>query len=182
MALVVNADPFDPACNSYASVAEVDSYATDRAPDRSAAELWDGLDAEIKSIYVVDATRRLDGLFDWIGDQAYFSQKLGWPRINAIVENFYIDSTEFPEPVVDATCEMALWLAQNNAAISVQQSQAYSALKVGPITIDFNDKLASQTQKYVPDIVPILLDDYGTLQNPDLPGVNSLKVARLYRG
>ena len=183
MALVVDSDPFSQTCNSYASLAEMASYVVDH--DASASELvagaWDALEINQRSAYLVDATRRLDGLMDWIGEKNTLEQNLKWPRVNAVIEDFYLDPTIFPQPVVDATCEMAIWLMQNDGVVAVTQSQAYSAIRVGPINIDFNDRLQTAPQTYAPDIIAILLKDYGQMVNPDLPGTKQIRIARLIR-
>jgi len=183
MALVVDSDPLSPTCNSYASLAEMASYVVDH--DASATEevvgAWDGLEVNQRSAYLVDATRRLDGLMDWIGEKSTLEQNLKWPRINAVVEDFYLDPTMIPPPVIDATCEMAIWLMQNAGVVAVTQSQAYSAIRVGPINIDFNDQLQTAPQQYAPDIIAVLLKDYGQLTNPNLPGTRQIKIARLIR-
>jgi hypothetical protein len=157
------------------------SYVTDLAASETLLEQWNDLSAAMKAAHLVNASRRLDGLMTWIGDRYSEEQNLKWPRVNAVVDGFLIDSITFPLPVKSATCEMALWLMTNENAIAVTQGAAYSAIRVGPINVDFNDKLATASEKYCPDMVAIILADYGELNSPDLPGSNKLKVARLFR-
>jgi hypothetical protein len=52
---------------------------------------------------------------------------------------------------------------------------------VGPIRIHYNPQMASSPDQYYPDVVAILLADYGQINQPNLPGARSLKIARLQR-
>lgn len=181
MALVINTDPFDPSCNSYASSAGMDSYVETRVPNPSTVSAWDSLDDEKKTLYLVNATRSIDSYVEWIGDRYSRDQRLDWPRVNAYVDSFIIDQISFPLAVVEATYEMALWMMVNSGEVYIDQSSSYDSIKVGPITIDFNQQALGSARQYFPDIVAALLKDLGSIQNPDLPGQTKLKLARLQR-
>lgn len=157
------------------------TYVAELTTDVSLADQWDGVDDPLKASYLVNASRRLDQLFEWIGSKYSEAQGMAWPRYNACVDGYLLTSTIIPPAVRDAACEMAIWMMTNDGVISVGQSQAYSKIEVGPIQIDFNEKLATADRKYAPDTVAMILRDYGTLQNPELPGTMSVKVARLIR-
>lgn len=132
-------------------------------------------------MHLVNATRCIDSYAEWIGDRYSRDQRLDWPRVNAYVDSFIIDQISFPIEVVEATYEMALWLMTNSGATYVDQSSSYDSIKVGPITIDFNQQALGAARQYFPDIVASLLKDLGTVQNPDLPGQTKLKMVRLQR-
>jgi hypothetical protein len=144
-------------------------------------DAWDSLEAQQRAMYLVNAARTLDGLVEWIGVTYDSNQKMKWPRRDAYVDGHLLDSTTVPQKVVDAQCEMAIWLMQSSGAVSVQQSDAYSAISVGPIRIHYNQQMASSPDQYYPDVVAILLADYGQINQPNLPGARSLKIARLQR-
>lgn len=181
MSLTVVTDPFDPNCNSYVSVADMDSYVSDRVVDSSVKTAWDALTDAHQATYLVNATRTLDSLVQWIGDRYSRDQRLDWPRVNAYYDGFLLDQISFPIRVKEATCEMAIWAMQNNGVVSVIQQSAYDSIKVGPITVDFNEGSGISTNQYFPDNVALLLDGFGTVQNPNLPGQHVMKTVRLER-
>lgn len=180
MTLAVDSSPLSPTCNSYVSLAGMVTYVANQATSE-VNDAWTDLEAQQKAMYLVNATRTLDGLVEWIGDQYSSTQKLKWPRSNAQVEGYTLDSTTFPQKVVDATCEMAIWLMQSDGAVAVKQPDAYSEIAVGPIRINYNPQMASSANQYYPDVLAILLADLGQIHQPNLPGSNSLKLARLQR-
>lgn len=183
MPITVVALPFDTTCNSYVSSEDMETYVTDRVVDASQKATWAGLTDDQKASYLVNATRSLDSLFDWFGYKYSRDQKLKWPRADVYVEGYWVDNTTFPEPVVQATCELALFMAENEGATSVTSGGQFDSLAVGPLKIDFNEASpASLTgTKFFPDILPILLKDYGTVAMPDIPGASTLKQSRLVR-
>src|SRR5574337_1958975 len=147
MALVIDTTPLSPTCNSYASLEFMATYVAERVPDTSVQDAWDDLDVEVKSAHLVNASRTLDSLASWIGDQYSRDQKLRWPRFNAWVEGYLLDVTTFPQPVVEATCEMALWLMGSGGTVSEKQDAAYDSLKVGPITVNYNGRSEEHTSE-----------------------------------
>lgn len=181
MALVVNSTPLDSANNSYASLAEAAEYVLTRVPDEALQASWDDLSEELKSAYLVNASRTLDDLCNWIGDRYSRDQGLKWPRINAYVDGYLVDQITFPRAVVEATIEMAVWSMTISGDVSVSSNAQYDSIKVGPIAIDFNEGAGIPTNSYFPDIVAVLLRDYGGIQAPVLPSNNSLRQAHLVR-
>lgn len=181
MTLVVNSTPMDPANNSYASLADSDEYVSTRVADAAAKSAWSGLDLGLKSAYLVNASRTLDSLCNWIGDKYSRDQGLKWPRVNAYVDGYVVDQTSFPRPVVEATVEMAVWSMANSGDVAVSSNAQFDSIKVGPIAIDFNEGAGIATNAYFPDIVAILLRDYGGIQAPELPSSTMLKQAHLVR-
>lgn len=181
MALVVDNVPFSTTCNSYGSLAGIADYVSTRVANPTVATAWEDLDTEVQSMYLVNATRAIDMYVEWIGDKYSRDQRLDWPRVNAYVDSYLVDQITFPQPIVEATYEMALWMMTNAGEVYVDQSSSYDAIKVGPITIDFNQQALGSARQYFPDIVAAILKDYGTIENPDLPGQMKLKLATLHR-
>lgn len=181
MALVVNSTPLSPANNSYASLADAAEYVVTRIIDTTIAATWDDLDDEVKGAHLVNASRSLDSYCQWIGDRYSRDQGLKWPRVNAYVDGYLVDQITFPKPVVEATIEMALWLMTNSGAVGVSSNSQYDSIKVGPIAIDFNEDAGIPTTSYFPDIVSMLLKDYGGILPPDLPSNNMMRQASLVR-
>ena len=180
MALTVSSDPLGAACNSYADLEEMTEYLTNQV-EEATAESWNDLSESDKARYLVNATRTLDSQVQWIGDRYSDEQKLKWPRLNAVVDGFLLDELTFPPAVVAATCEMALWLMANSGAPTTTESTAYDSIKVGPIAISMRANSGLPTQKVVPDIVAMLLSDYGQVIGVPQPGSNMVQNVRLER-
>jgi hypothetical protein len=183
MALVVITDPLatEPAANSYVSVADADEYVSDRITSATVQAAWTALTADQKATAVVNASRALDQAASWIGDRYWRDQGLGWPRVNAMYDGFYLESTTFPIRVVEATVEMALWSMTNSGAISVQQNASFDAIKVGPLTIDFNEGAGLPAVQYFPEIVAYLLSGLADLNDPQMPNSSQARNVRLIR-
>jgi len=156
-------------------------YVLTRVPSAATVTAWDGLAADKKAMYLVNATRSIDTYVEWIGDRYSRDQRLDWPRVNAFDDGFLLDQITFPPEVVEATYEMALWMMANSGEVSVDQSSSYDAIKIGPITIDFNQQALGSAKQYFPDIVAALIRGLGSIGNPELPGQSTLKIARLQR-
>lgn len=181
MALVVNSTPLASANNSYASLAEASEYVTTRIVDTVVQTAWEELDDEMKGTYLVNASRTLDNLCEWIGDKYSRDQGLDWPRVNAYVDGYVVDQITFPRPVVEAAIEMAVWSMTNSGSISVGSNSQFDSIKVGPIAIDFNESAGIASSKYFPDIVSMLLKDYGGIAQPELPSNTMMKQVTLVR-
>lgn len=104
MALIIT--PGDPAANSYASVAQANTYFTDRA-----AAAWTGTDA-VKEAALIRATQWIDGRYGdrWPGTRLNLrEQALDWPRINVTDrDGAFVAHDEIPVEVINATCEAAI--------------------------------------------------------------------------
>lgn len=152
MAIVIVATPGDPTANSYVDMTYANAYANSRLGSSD----WVDGDDDDKVIALVQATRVLDSVYDWNGWVDSETQSLKWPRRFAINYdaafgmdvNFDFDSTlnsyfaddVIPKAVKDATCELAISLlvtGSYNAEVS-----GLKLVKVGPIRIDFDNKLA----------------------------------------
>jgi hypothetical protein len=179
--LVLDDTPLAATNNSYASVVTADDYVATRVVAASTVSAWEALDEEVKVAYLVNASRALDSFCEWIGDRYSRDQGLKWPRINAFVDGYLVDQITFPRPVVEATVEMALWYMLNSSATVVSTNTEFDSIKVGPITVDFNDQSGTPVSEYFPDQIAILLKDYGGVVQPNVPSGNMLKQVRLVR-
>ena len=149
--------------NSYVSVADADEYFSSHIN----SSLWDS--QTNKSDLLIYATQLLDQYMDWDGirvnDES--QQALEWPRI---VEDY--PNNVIPKRVVQATCELALYVAQNGKAFNLAD---VSRVKVGPITIDID----SDSSGFIlpPQITRILLP-VGSSKNLPKNGVNTVAIYR----
>lgn len=178
MALVVVTEPFDPACNSYVSEAEMAAYVTERVPDPAVLAAWDALSPELQATYVVNASRFIDNMMEWIGDRYSRDQRLDWPRVNAVIDGFLLDQITFPTAVKEATCEMVVFSMQNNGVVAVQTNAAFDSIRVGPINIDFNEAASEPLKKFYPEIVEYILRDYGQIINLSSKGIRVVNLRR----
>lgn len=134
MAFVVEDGTAKADANSYATIAEADSYFADRS---NAA--WTGVDA-VKQAALVKATDYIEGRFGqrFIGDKKTTSQALSWPRTGAA--NFA--DTAIPVGLRRSCCEYAVRAL--SAALAPDLKVDASGLtvvatkkKVGPIETDY---------------------------------------------
>jgi hypothetical protein len=99
--------------NSYATVAEADSYFEDRLD----VAAWTSASAEQKAQALTTATAYLDSL-EWLGSVVSSSQALAFPRTGSYFDprlglNVTLTSS-IPERVVKATFELAYHLLNND--------------------------------------------------------------------
>ena len=103
--------------NSYATAAEADSY----FEAHLYASAWTAATAATKAAALVMATRLVDSQYQFYGYRAHDAQALQWPRercpdpdrnlvtsttLSPVLTNF-VPSTQVPQPVAAAVCEMA---------------------------------------------------------------------------
>lgn len=119
--------------NSYATVAEADTYLADRLDSAT----WTSAYATLKAQALITATSYLDGL-RWLGSATSTSQALAFPRIGEIFDPragcvISLDSAVVPTRIVNATIELAFHLI-NNANILNEPSTSEN-VEVGSITL-----------------------------------------------
>ena len=107
MAVTIVATVGSASANSYATLAEAETYCEARLN----VTLWDAATDDNKNRALVEATRELDVL-GWDGYRTDDVQALAWPRewvVNPDDPNLdYYDNDEIPQRVKDSTCELAL--------------------------------------------------------------------------
>src|SRR4051812_18433186 len=90
--------------NSYIDVADADAFFVDAL----GADAWDTAEAATKAKALVTATRDIDRR-GFLGKRAATDQVLQFPRCQMTAGGWVCDDT-FPQAVLDATCEQALFL------------------------------------------------------------------------
>ncbi len=106
MALVAEDGTGKSDANSYISLADAETYFTNRGVPAS----WTAATNAEKEAALVSATQYLDANYEWAtGDIGSDTQALGWPRSGAY-DRFgrSIESTVVPPRVEDACCEAAV--------------------------------------------------------------------------
>lgn len=138
--------------NSYISVADADTYFTDRL----FATAWTALSAGDKAKALIMATQQIDRL-TFKGQKVTVGQTLQFPRF-VHVSTGYIETDSIPSIVEDATCEQALYLVQSNADARVQLQRAgVQSYNIGGLSETFTK---AGYGKYYPDEVRMLLRPY----------------------
>jgi hypothetical protein len=132
--------------NSYASVAEADAI----LDPQNNTTTWDALDDATKSNLLIWSTRLLDQHLRWTGTRATEDQALRWPRYGVYDRDGYqYDSDIVPQPVKDATAELARYLASEDRTVE-DETRGYRRLKAGSVEMEI-DRL--DRTKVLPDSV-----------------------------
>lgn len=144
--------------NSYATTAEADAY----FDAHLYASAWTAATATTKAAALVMATRLVDSQYQFHGYRAHDTQALQWPRercpdpdrnlvtsttMSPVLTNF-VPSTQVPQPVSFAVCEMAreLLIADRTAAPAGEGIES-SATSTHTKTSS-SDTSSSSTTKY----------------------------------
>lgn len=135
MALIVETGSGDSTAESYASVADADTYHTTWGNTAWAA----AASTAVKEIALRNATRYLDAQFGarWKGSRLNGTQALGWPRLGVYTaDGYYMQTTPLPPALLNACYEMALLALSEDLYPDLTStgdiaSESYS---VGPIS------------------------------------------------
>lgn len=146
--------------NSYVTLAEANTYHDDRLHNAE----WAAASDDDKTRALLWAAQEIDKL-RYSGYIAASTQALRFPRTSVYDwDGRLLDSATIPIAVKDAQCRMALHLLR--ADTTLQESDDIDALKVGPISIEFNKSGISGTA--MPDdvrsILQAFLSPFGTLE------------------
>lgn len=129
--------------NSYISTTDADIYFTDRLN----SEVWTG---ENKSQALIQATMMID-FKKYKGVKTSSSQSLSFPRMGLYDDGSIVDGATVPKKIRDATCELALYLLQEDYS-EPDDLAGFESIKVGSIQV--TTKTAS---KSLPPFVNSLL-------------------------
>lgn len=118
---------------SYVSVADADSYATDRNNTD-----WIALSNEAKQFSLINATDYIDNNYSWNGTKYTKDQALQWPRSGATdVDGYAIDVDEIPIKVKNAVIEAAFLDSEGTDLFETEQITKKA--KVGPVEVEYLD-------------------------------------------
>lgn len=135
------------ASNSYVTAAEADTYFEGRLNP----EGYTTATVDIQERALRTATIYLDGRVNWVGHikDPTTPQALDWPRIDGVDPLTANDilSGVIPLDLKNAQCEFALYLLDTGEP---EETNTLDAIKVGSLTIDFNEFKSNQL---IPDIV-----------------------------
>ena len=155
MAATIDATLQGTAANSYVTLAEANAYFETVPHD----EHWTGSD-DAKNRVLITATRYLDN-FEYYGERCSTTQALKWPRKEYKVDGVKIDCTFIPQPVKNATFELAHSLIHKGEALvgTTGTQGTYEEVELGDLKVKFKD--SSQT----PGVINNILDIYPWLES-----------------
>ena len=155
MAATIDATLQGTAANSYVTLAEANAYFETVPHD----EHWTGSD-DAKNRVLITATRYLDN-FEYHGERCTTTQALKWPRKEYKVDGVKVDCTFIPQPVKNATFELAhSLLFKGEALVGTTGTQGtYEEVELGDLKVKFKD--SSQT----PGVINNILDIYPWLES-----------------
>lgn len=160
MALVLVATVGSAAANTYATVADADTY----HEAHPYASTWTAATTDQKNRALATATALLDRHVAWSGYVLDDVQALQWPRSGAIYRSGYaVPTTVIPVDVVRATAELARQLlAADRTADNDIETQGLTSLSAGSISLAFDQ--ARVKVKVVPDAVVAMIDYLGRVK------------------
>jgi len=140
--------------NAYCDVAFADQYHLDRP---AVGTTWGVATSDQKSAAILWATKLMDAAWFWTGYPTDAVQALLWPRGGMLKRNGweYVDIHTIPIEIKNATAEYARQLLVSDlAGNNPVQTQGITALRAGPVSLNFKDGVFA---KPVPDTVYILI-------------------------
>lgn len=146
----LNVTPGDSAADSYASLAEFNTYVGNRLPALS----WFATATDPqKEAALRAACREIDSDFDWTGGAVDNVQALCWPRSGMLNRNGFViptsGSTSIPVQLKNAQCEFALQLgAGDRLGDNEALKKGVIGLKAGSVELKFSDVQGSKASNY----------------------------------
>jgi len=113
MPVTVTATVGSASANSYLTVAQADDFANLYLGTLN----WSSATTDNKGRALIMATRYLDEL-KWIGEKASTTQALLWPRSDAECGDWSFTTSEIPQPIKQATFDLAEYLLGDGNALS----------------------------------------------------------------
>lgn len=165
----MNSVPGSETADSYVSVEYADAFAMSIIDHAD----WPDTQPE-KEAALKEATRVLDEQFSWSGSLTDYSQALAWPRTGFTdPDGRPIASNVIPKRVMDATCNLALYLLQNGGLN--QSASDLRSLKAGPISIAYSE---NEQVSGVPMYIVKSLNGFGSYRGHTLGAVYSVGATR----
>ena len=181
MAVNLDATPGGLSANSYASVAEADTYVDSYVLEESNRDLWLDQDTDDKARLLIQATRQIDWYYSWYGRRMLDEQALEWPRYYVYREHLPLPYNEVPLEIKHGVIEMALWLIAQQDSTPVDGPFQLDEVAVGSIRVNFNTQTSGQSKVYMPDKVASLVGRYGVVTPPEVPMGGQARNIRLVR-
>jgi len=113
--------------NSYIGTTDADTYFADRLN----SDLWTGDD---KDKALIQATQIIDNS-NYLGSKISTTQALKFPRYDLYDDGIALASDETPQRVLDATCELAIYLLQEDYSAPNDMAD-YGRVKIGALEVE----------------------------------------------
>lgn len=163
MAITIIATPGGVDSNSYATLAEADTYLEAHLK----ADAWAALDDERKKAALVAATRSLEN-YKFGGLKAAGTQALGWPR-TGVSDNDGYTISGVPSRLKSAQFEYAIWeLTEEDRLAGGFELDNLDSVEIGPIKYAIGEK-ASSLPSHISDMLKaigpgaVVVDSDGTV-------------------
>jgi len=140
MSIVVENGTGLASADSYLSVADADTYHSDRANTS-----WTGTD-EVKEIALRKATQYLDSTYNWIGKIYSTTQSLSWPRVGVLDRQGRDLEGSVPQPIKNAIAELAMISLTLDLVSNTTSDDYIKREKVGPLETEYKDGAPAQTE------------------------------------
>lgn len=113
--------------NSYVSESELATYAADRGVTLTGTD----------TVLLIQAMDSLEQE-SFKGDKVLSDQALQWPRMNVVLDGYYIDSDGIPQLLKDAQMETVIAIDAGNNPLNTV-ARATKSTKVGSIEVEYMD-------------------------------------------
>lgn len=153
MAVNLDASPGSASANSYATLAEANTY----HESHLYGSVWTAAADALKINALITATRLLDENVVWVGWPTNAGQALGWPRAGGLLRSGYaIQSGEIPIALKNATAEFARLLidagGMPNSGSDIPAG--LKRIKAGSVELEYDPALSSGSEDALP--IPVL--------------------------
>lgn len=139
MALIIEDGSGKTDSNSYATVAELDSYAALRGITLTAA---DDAAKEVLLIKAMDYLESLQGSYKGIKSNQY--QSLQWPRYNVWIDSYYINSDSIPKDMVSAQLIAAV-IVDGGGKLQPTVAPKVLSERIDTLAVTYSDSSMSNT-------------------------------------
>lgn len=167
--MALDATAGGPTSNSYATVADGDSYHANHLYAAS----WSSAITANKEAALIWATRLLDEQVTWKGDVETLTQALRWPRQMVLDRDGrrYLDPVTIPTFLKQATAELARHLLMGDR--TQERSIGLSSVTADTVTVTFDKH---DVPSILPPSVTSIVEPYGDVKGP---GSGSAKLVRV---
>jgi hypothetical protein len=167
-----------PAANSYATVAEVQSYVDTHFVPAGVASKWAAATTAQREASLIRAAQLLDRHVGWRGDIYSNTQALSWPRAFAFDRyGRQISTTVIPDFLKEFQIETALWVLDQAGVLPQTDNGEFDSIRVGTLEIDFNESGANR-RSLLPESVVAALAPMGQYQAQLSGGARTIPVVR----
>jgi hypothetical protein len=134
MAAAITATAKGATSNSYATLAEAESY----MDARTGAATWDAAADDDKNRALIEATNRIEQ-HDFYGSPTASDQRLKWPRVGTYdADGRYWAQDTVPRVVQYAQFEVALALVNGDLEFKDSGLEGFDSVRVGPLAVEIN--------------------------------------------